>query len=214
MNNLTIIQQKPADKKWFNEAAEAIPYDRTKASERLSERKLAPLAKKRIALRDAIEKHKEECFATARELYAAFLAENDGVNNRSKGKGNIIRYNFDRSIKIEINVNEAIVFDESLLQLAKDTLDEMLNDNLSTVKDWLKPIIMAAFTTKKGKSLDTSRVLELLRHEESVPDERYKTAMRYIRQAIRKPKSKEYFGLFVRDEKGHYVDVHLNFSNI
>jgi len=213
MTTLTIKQQKPADKKWINEAGDLIPYDRVKPSERLHERRLAPLAKRRLALRTALEEHKQECFNTAIELYAAFLEENGGINNKSKGKGNITRYNFDRSIKIEINVNEAIVFDESYLQLAKDKLDEILNDGLSAAKDWIKPIVMEAFENRGG-GLDTKRVLGLRRHAENIPDQRYKDAMSLIDKAIRKPNSKQYFSLFILDEKGQYVDVHLNFSNI
>lgn len=213
MTNLTVTQQKSADKRWLNEANEAIPYDRVTASERLHERKLAPLAKKRITLREALENHKQECFSVALDLYAAFLAENGGVNNRGKGKGNVTRYNFDRSIKIEINVNEAIVFDEDLLQLAKDKLDNMLNDGLNKAASWIKPIVMEAFANN-GNSLDVKAVLGLRRHAANIPDQRFAEAMALIDKAIRRPNSKQYFSLYIRDESGKYVDVHLNFSNI
>lgn len=216
MEALEIKQQKSSDKKWINEAGDVIPYDRVTASERLHERKLSPLAKERIALRHAAEKHKQKCFEIARELYGAFLAENGGVNNRSKGKGNVTRFNFDRSIKIEINVNEAIVFDEDTLQLAKDKLDALLTDGLMEAKDWIKPIVMAAFSTASG-GLDTKEVLGLRRHSNSIPaayKKQWDDAMGLIDKSIRKPKSKEYFSLYVRDENGKYVDVHLNFSNI
>ncbi|WP_121812762.1 DUF3164 family protein [Mucilaginibacter kameinonensis] len=213
MTGLTIKQQKPADKKWVNESGDLIPLDRINKSERLAEAKLSVLAKERLSLRTVLEKHKKKCFDIAFELYEAFLNENGGINNKSKGKGNITRYNFDRSIKIEINVNEAIAFDEGLLMLAKNKLDEILNDGLSSASDWLKTIIMDAFSTRDGR-LDSKRILALLRHEENIPDVRYKQAMAFVRQAIRKPKSKQYFSLYVRNEKGDYVDVHLNFSNI
>jgi hypothetical protein len=213
MQNLQINQQKSADKQWINEAGERIPYDRVRASERLNEKKLAPLAKERMSLRIAMEKHKEKCFAIGNELYAAFIAENGGKAPKSKGKGNISRHSFDRSIKIEINVNEAIAFDESLLQLAKDKLDELLNDGLVAAKEWIKPIVMDAFSTSGG-TLDTKRVLGLRRHAENITDPRYREAMAFIDRAITKPSSKQYFSLYVKNEKDEYVDVHLNFSNI
>lgn len=213
MQNLQVIQQKPADRVWLNEAGDTIPYDRTKPSERASERKLPMLAKERLALRTAIERHKAKCFEIGNELYQLFIDENGGKAPKSKGKGNVTRYNFDRSIKIEINVNEAIVFDESLLQLAKDKLDDMLNDGLVAAKEWIKPIVMDAFSNSGG-NLDTKRVLGLRRHAETIPDVRYAQAMKLIDSAIRRPNSKQYFSLYVRDAKGEYVDVHLNFSNI
>lgn len=213
MQNLQVTQQKPADRVWLNEAGDTIPYDRTKPSERANERKLPLLAKERLELRKKLEAHKAKCFEVGNELYQLFIDENGGKAPKSKGKGNITRYNFDRSIKIEINVNEAIVFDESLLQLAKDKLDEMLNDGLVAAKEWIKPIVMDAFANAGG-SLDTKRVLGLRRHAETIPDKRYAEAMRLIDSAIRRPNSKQYFSLFIRNDKDEYVDVHLNFSNI
>lgn len=213
MTELKVTQQKSSDKQWRDESGNFIPYDRTKGSERANERKLPSLAKERISLRKSLEAHKRKCFEVGRELYQIFIDENGGKAPKSKGKGNVTRYNFDRSIKIEINVNEAIQFDESLLQLAKDKLDELLNDGLQSAKDFIKPLVMDAFNNSGG-NLDTKRVLGLRRYADRIPDVRYKEAMNLIDQAIRKPESKEYFSLYVRDDEGKYVDVHLNFSNI
>lgn len=213
MENLKVTQQKSSDKSWVNEAGQAIPYDRTRPSERLHERKLAPLAKERISLRKALAAHKDKCFQTGRDLYQSFLDENGGVNLKSKGKGNVTRYNFDRTIKIEIQVNEAIVFDEDMLDLAKVTLDAILDDGLQGAKDFVKPIVMDAFESRGGK-MDVKKVLGLRRHADNVPDPRYKIAMSYIDKAIRRPSSKEYFALYIKDESGEWVDVHLNFANI
>jgi hypothetical protein len=213
MNNLTVVQQKSSDKLWMNEAGQAIPYDRVTSAERLHERKLSPLAKERIALRKAMAAHKNKCFEIGRELYDAFLNENGGVNLKSKGKGNVTRYNFDRTIKIEIQVNEAIVFDEGMLDLAKNLLDEILSDGLQGAKEFVKPIVMEAFESRGGK-MDVKKVLGLRRHSDKVSDPRYKDAMSYIDKAIRRPSSKEYFSLYIKDESGEYVDVHLNFANI
>jgi len=213
MSTLTVRQQKPADKVWIDEAGIAIPYERIKGSERANERKLPMLAKERIALRKSLELHKEKCFQVGAELYQLFIDENGGKAPKSKGKGNITRYNFDRSVKIEINVNAAIVFDEALLQLAKDKLDDLLNDGLSTAKDYVKPIVMDAFNNSGG-NLDTKRVLGLRKYADKISDPRYAEAMTFIDKAIRRPNSREYFALYVRDERGEYVDVHLNFSAI
>jgi hypothetical protein len=213
MIKLKVRQQKKADKQWQDERGNFIPYDRTKKSERANELTLAPLAKERIKLREMLEAHKEKCFNVGKELYQLFIDENGGKAPGSKGKGNITRYNFDQSIKIEIKVNEAIVFDESLLELAKDKLDEMLNDGLQDAKDFIKPLVMDAFNNTGG-NLDTKRVLGLRSYADRITDPRYAEAMRLIDKAIRRPKSKEYFSLYVRNDKGEYVDVHLNFSNI
>jgi hypothetical protein len=213
MKFLIVRQQKSSDKLWKDEAGMAIPYERIKTSERASERKIPSLAKERINLRKSLELHKQKCFEVGAELYRLFIEENGGKAPKSKGKGNITRFNFDRSIKIEINVNDRIEFDPSLLGLAKNLLDEMLTDGLESAKDYIKPIVMDAFNNSKG-TLDTKGILGLRKHACNVPDPRYKEAMTFIDQSIRRPESKEYFALSVKDEKGEYVDVHLNFSSI
>ncbi|MGZ3753611.1 MAG: DUF3164 family protein [Mucilaginibacter sp.] len=208
--NLTVNQQKSADTVWRDEAGNSIPYSRVKPSERLNERKLATIARQAISLNDRLKVFKEDVFAEAREMYAAFIAENGG-KAPGKGKGGITLYNFDRTIKAEVSVSEQIQFDENFINLAKDKLDELLKDGLSGASEFVKPLVMDAFKTSGGK-LDTKRVLGLRRYADRITDVRYAEAMQLIDKAIRKPESKEYFRVWVKGPQNEYVDVQLNFS--
>lgn len=212
MNQLTIKQQKSADGSWIDEAANAIPYDRVKKSERLNEKLLAGLAKRAIALNADLKGFKSLLIQKVDEMYDAFVAENGG-KAPGKGKGGITLWNFDRTIKVELKINEQIEFDENFITLAKDKLDELLKDGLEGAADFVKPLVMDAFKTSGGR-LDTKRVLGLRRYADRVTDSRYAEAMGLIDKAIRKPKSKEYMQVWVKDEKGEYQDVQLNFSAI
>lgn len=212
MNTLTFKQQKPADKVWTDEAGNTVPYDRTRKFERMNERALAAIAKQAMSLNKQLSEFKEQAFEQAREMYAAFIADNGG-KVPGKGKGNMTFYNFDRSIKAEVNVNEQITFDENFITLAKAKLDELLSDGLDGAKDFVKPLVMDAFSTSRG-SLDTKRVLSLKRYADRVKDPRYSEAMALIDKAIRKPNSREYFRVWIRDEKGQYQDIQLNFASI
>jgi hypothetical protein len=212
MSELQVKQQKSADELWNDEAGNRIPYSRVKQSERLNERKLATIARQAIALNDRLKAFKLAVFAEAQEMYEAFITENGG-KKPGKGKGGITLYNFDRTIKAEVAVSEQINFDENFIKLAEDKLNELLNDGLSDAKEFIKPLVMDAFKTSGGK-LDTKRVLGLRRYADRITDTRYAEAMGFIDKAIRKPESKEYFRVWVKDEKGEFVDVQLNFSAV
>lgn|GEM_PF-430326 len=211
MRRFSINQQKSADAFWKDEAAREIPYNRTTNYERLAERTTAKLAKAAADLNSRLTTFKTDLKNEALKLYQAFCAENNG--KIGQGKGNATFYNFDRSIKVEVTVNEAISFDENTIELAKAKLDEVLNDGLDGAKDFVKPLVMDAFTTTGGK-LDTKRVLGLRRYADRVKDARYLEAMSLIDKAIRKPKSKEYFRVWIKGDNGQYYDIQLNFAAI
>jgi hypothetical protein len=207
-----IKQQKPADQLWLDETGMRIPYNRVKPYERLNERKLAVLAKSAIDLNTRLTAFKATLKETAEELYHAFLEGNNG-KAPGKGKGGITLFNFNRSIKVEVDINDNIVLDEAFINLAKAEFDDVLNDAISDAKEWFKPILMDAFETSGGR-LDYKKVLNLKRYKDRITDPRFHKAMDFIDKAIRKPSSTEYFRVWVRNEAGKYVDVQLNFSKI
>ena len=85
----------------------------------------------------------------------------------------------------------------------------MLFDNLYSISSQFVGVL--AFTTSGGK-LDAKNVLGLRRYADRITDPRYTEAMTLIDKAIRKPESKEYFRVWVKDNSGEYQDLQLNFS--
>lgn len=208
---MKINQQKSTQLHWSDEAGNNIPYNRTTNYERNAERTTAKLAKEALKLNDNLITFKTLLKTEACKLYEAFCSENNG--KIGQGKGNATFYNFDRSIKVEVAIQEAIIFDENTIELAKAKLDEVLNDGLIGAKDFIKPLVMDAFKNTGGR-LDTKRVLGLRRYADRVQDPRYKEAMELIDKAIRKPKSKEYYRVWLKDAQGEYQDIQLNFASI
>lgn len=207
-----INQQKSSAVMWINEDKQEIPYNRTTKFERQSEIQTARIAKKALDINQSLEDFKTYIAKAAEDLYQLHLEENNG-KAPGKGRGGITIFSFDRSLKIQLKVQDSISFDEMTLNLAKAKLDEVLEDGLQGAKDFVKPILMDAFETTNG-NLDTKRVLGLRRYEAQVKDLRYAEAMLLISKAIRKPKSKDYYTVWVLNLKGEYEIVQLNFSNI
>lgn len=206
---MKVNQQKSSEQLWKDETGMQIPYARVSGYERKAERVLSKVAKDAIRLNAALASYKDSFRQEAQELYELFLKENGG----KVGKGNATFYNFDRSLKVEVSVHDQISFDENLINLAKQKLDEVLNEGLDGAKDFIKPLVMDAFNTSNGK-LDTKRVLGLRRHASRIKNAHYDEAMALIDKAIRRPSTREYYRVWVRDDKGEYKSVDLNFSSI
>lgn len=207
---MKITKQKSSDKLWLDEAGTTIPYDRTTKYERAAENAIYKLAMTAHDLHSKLAAYKEKVREEAERLYELFTKENGTIG---KGKGSATFYNFDRSIKVMVKVNDQITFDENTIALAKEKLDELLNEGLQGAKDFVKPMVMEAFQTTAGK-LDTKRVLGLKRHASRVKDDRYDEAMALIDKSVRRPSTREYYQIWVKDENGEYQDIQLNFASI
>ncbi|MBS4064194.1 MAG: DUF3164 family protein [Chitinophagaceae bacterium] len=207
---MKITKQTSKDKQWTDEAGNTIPFDRTTKYERAAENTVYSIATKAQRIHEALAEFKDTIRAEADRLYELFTKENGQIG---KGKGSATFFNFDRSIKVSVKVNDQITFDENTLDLAKTKLDELLNDGLEGAKDFVKPLVMDAFHQTNGR-LDTKRVLGLRRYADRVKDPRYAEAMALIDKAVRRPSSKEYFQVWVRDANGEYQDIQLNFASI
>ncbi len=204
-----IRKQIPKDKVWRDETGVEIPYNRTTPYERTAESTVHKLAVDAAAINRKLTEFKSLIREKAQELYDLFASENGG--KIGEGKGGCTFYNFDRTIKVERSVNDQITFDENTIELAQDKLNEVLTEGLNGAKDFVKPLVMDAFTKKNGQ-LDPKKVLGLRRWEDRVNHPKYSEAMRLIGKAIRRPTSKEYHRVWVKDERGEWKDVCLNFA--
>lgn len=75
-------------------------------------------------------------------------------------------------------------------------------------------MIIDAFETQRNGQLDTKAVMKITRYEKRIDDAKFSAAVDLINSAIRRPKSKSYFRVSVRNEEGGYDNVDLNFSSI
>ena len=198
---------------WTDETGQAIPANRLTKAEKLREASAYKLATTASKLSDMLASFKDNISTTCAEVIAAIRAEN---KIKADGKGNFTWYNFNQSIKVEGNVNEAIKFDEVLIEGAKAQLLELIDENISA-EDFIKSIVLDAFQTTSGK-LDTRRILGLKRHSSRITNKAIKAkwdaAMELIDKSITRPDSKTYFRIWVKNGSGEYENIDLNFSSV
>ena len=157
-----------------------------------------------VALKAMVEK-------ASSEIYELSLIETD--TDGKDRKGNYTWYNFDRSIKITVDVSASIVFDDLTIQACQEKLHQFIDEGTANVEELYKAIIFDAFQ-KSGGRLDAAKVMSLKKYKTRTKSKLYHEAMDLIDKAIRRPNSKSYFKIYVREDDGSYKYVNLNFSSI
>ncbi len=201
-------------KEWKDENGLVIPANRITKSEKTREQICEKLIKRALKINQLLVSFKSEVSADVRQVFDEVMFEN-GVDVAER-KGNFTFYNFDRSIKIETEINERIEFDDAMIKVAKEHFDSFLSSNTGGIDEMIRELILDAFSTSRGK-LDVKKVMGLLKYRTRIPSDKYPAfhaALNAIEKGIRRPSSKTYHRISVRDANGKYVAVDLNFSSI
>ncbi len=201
--------QKSTDQLWSDETGMQVPYARTLNYERQMEKGAAKLFKESTRISEDLKAFKNFMRELCTEVYDLYMKEKEAKPT----KGNFTWFNFDRSIKIEMNNQEPIQFDDMALTAAKSILDEFLSANVDSKVEFLKEMVLEAFSSSNG-SVDTKKVQSLIRYESRIKDANFLKAVQILKDGIRRPKSKTYFRIWHKDTDGKYQDVELNFSAI
>jgi hypothetical protein len=198
------------DEKWYDETGMPIPRTRLTNYEKLKEKTLAKLLKEAQSLSAKLDALKKQVQAEEKALFEAAMVDN-AVKVDSKGNWNV--FSFDRSIRFEVAISEPIKFDDLTIMAAQTLLNEFLQDEIESKNEFVKDLVRDAFATSRGK-LDPKRVLGLVKHKVKINNPKFSQACDLIEKATRRPKSKKYHRIFLKDAEGEYQCVELNFSNI
>ena len=199
---------------WKDETGIEIPANRITKSEKMREAVTEKLLKNAEKLNMLLSKFKDEFITAADEVYVTILEENGA--KASDRKGNFIFYNFDRSVKVETDVQERIEFDDAMITVAKQHFDEFLTGNTNGIDDMVRELILDAFSSTRGK-LDTRKVMGLVKYRSRIPADKYPqfhAAINAIEKGMSRPSAKRYFRVSQRDGEGKYNAIDLNFSSI
>lgn len=204
------ITQVPKDKVWLDETGAPCQYSRTTAVERQKEKGSAKILKGALDINDRLTKFKRDVREICQNIHHDWM---ESKEVKTSSKGNFTWYNFDRSIKIEVSINERIEFDDLGIQSAKLKFDEFFSENLVDEDSVIKSMVLDAFNTTGGR-LDTKKVMTLVRYKDKVKSPLFKSAVDDVLEAIRRPDSKMYFRVWVKIENNEYESINLNFSSI
>lgn len=126
-------------------------------------------------------------------------------------KGNVTLYSFDGQYRVNLSMQDTLVFDEGLLA-AKALIDECINEWTEGSRSELKTLINAAFQVDKEGNISTARVLGLRRLE--IKDEKWQRAMEALSDSLQVHTSKQFVRVYKRDDAGEYQLVSLDIAKI
>lgn len=164
-----------------------VPVEVVKAKDQLEDETVRKIMGYMVALSDQIARFKQHTFEDIGGL-DALLAQEYGAKLGGR-KGNKTLMSYDGCFKIEVRVADQIDFGPEL-QIAKELVDECLNEWSSDARPEIRAVVTRAFNTDKEGLINRSEIFTLLRLD--IDDERWLRAMDAIRSAIRVVGSKTY----------------------
>lgn len=198
---------------WYEESGLAVPKSRVTKAEKDKEAAAKKIVDKANSANKLLTEIKEMIIAATDVILEQARKEN---KVKLEGKGNYTWFSFDRSIKIETQVNETLRFDDILIASAKERLLELIRGSLQGL-DFIITIVEEAFQTSKGQ-LDPKKILGLRRHSSRIPEgdfkQEWEEVMKLIDDSITRTFTKKYQRVFVKDGAGEYKAIELNFSSI
>lgn len=200
--------QKIKDKTWIDESGANVPVEYISSGSRMKERSSALLLREAKAVNKKLQKFKNIMDKLCQDVYVKAMEE---YKAKTDGKGNFTWYNFDRSVKIEVSISERVDFDDLAIKAAKEKLDSFLSENINPKMEFVKDMVIDAFSTSRGK-IDAKKVFHLMKYRTKINHPMFQDAINILSDGIRKPGSKTYFRIWEREEDGSYKLIELNFS--
>ena len=171
-----------------------VPLDLVKPADKLEDETVRKVIGYAIDLSNQISRFRGHTMTDLGE-FDALLAQEYNVKKGGK-KGNRTYVTFDGLQKVVVQIQDSVDFGPQL-QLAKNLLDECMNEWAASSRPEIKAIITRAFNTDKEGKVNRSEIFMLLRLD--ITDPRWQEAMRAIRDAMRVVCSKEYVRFYIRN---------------
>ncbi len=201
---------------WLNAAGDAVPLKFVPKTDKRKEElagKLHIMALKTEASLAALHVNMKAAFKEVEQLVKAEYEIKNGKKRLSGEKGNITWFNFDRSLKIEANVNDIVKWDSALMTESLTLLNNYISSSMSDANLLIAGLVKSAFSNTKGM-IDTAKVYQILKHEEQIKDKRFQKACELIKQASSIDRTKLYMRIWEKQDDGEYRNINLNFSSI
>jgi len=184
-----------------------IPVDLVKAQDQLQDETVRKIAGYALALSAQMARFKAHVFDDIGNFEAILEQEYGSTIGGAKGNKTLMSY--DSLFKVQVAVAERFDFGPEL-QIAKGLLDECMNEWSAEAPAELRAIITNAFNTDKEGQINRAEIFKLLRLD--IQDERWKRAMKAIRDAMRTAGTATYVRCYQRpapDARWQHITIDL-----
>ncbi|SFQ13870.1 Protein of unknown function [Roseivivax halotolerans] len=170
------------------------PVETVKPQDLLEDETVRKIIGYALALSGQIARFKEHTFEDLSDFEALLAQEYDAKKGGAKGNKTFMSH--DGLMKVQVSVADYIDFGPQL-QIAKELVDECLNEWAADAGPELRSVVTRAFNTDKEGKINRSEIFMLLRLD--IGDPRWVKAMSAIRDAMRVVGSKTYVRCYHRE---------------
>lgn len=176
-----------------NSEGHHVPISKVKAEDKLENLLVSDLISMAEIHNASITSFKQHALEEVKE-FISLLAEQYGAKKGGKG-GNVTLTSYDGLHRVIVSVQKYIDFGAQL-QVAKELVDECLQEWSEGANDNLRAFVEQAFRVDGNNRLNTSAILGLRRY--NITEEKWLQAMKAIDDSIRVTSSKEYIRFYQR----------------
>ena len=173
------------------------PLDLVKPADKLSDETVRKVMGFALDLSAQIERFKAHTMDDLAGLDGLLEQQYGVVKAGNRGKGNRTYLSYDGCLKVTVQVADFVDFGPEL-QIAKQLIDECLNEWAADSRPEIRAIVTRAFNTDREGQINRAEIFMLLRLD--IEDERWQRAMTAIRDAMRVVGRKEYVRFAMRDD--------------
>lgn len=202
-----------AKKEWIDHNGINIPVNRITKIEKEREAAASKIAKKAQAISLMLSELKDE-MKDATQYFLSLVVDQEGLDRAKSRKGNLTWYNFDRSIRVECDIDDRITFDDMMIMAAKEKFDMFLRENTSSVTEIIRSLVMDAFSVSKGK-LDAKKLTALAGYRVRISKEEaplFHEALDLIDKGTIKSGTASYYKVSIRQDDGKYKAIPLSIT--
>ncbi|HML58494.1 MAG TPA: DUF3164 family protein [Ferruginibacter sp.] len=203
------------DATWRNAAGDSVPVKFVPKADRIREAHAAKIHKAAIHAEKVLQDLHSLIHDSMDEIRALILSEYElkASKRAGKHKGNITWYNFDKSIKVEAEMNDIVKWDQPLMAEALAQLNQYISKSMGDAHQLISELVKSAFANSRGM-IDSGKVFQLLKYEEKIKSQPFQKACQLMKAAQSIDRTKLYMRVWERMPDGQYRNINLNFSNI
>ena len=185
-----------------------VPVSMIKPQDLLEDETVRKIMGYAVALSEQVARFKAHTFEDLGDFEALLAQEYEATKGGAKGNKTFMSH--DGLMKVTVQVADRIDFGPQL-QIAKELVDECLNEWAADARDEIRAIVTRAFNTDKAGQINRAEIFMLLRLD--IQDERWLSAMVAIRDAMRVVGSKTYVRCYRRETRdGEWQPVTIDLA--
>lgn len=186
---------------WQNKNGEFTHPDMVGADKQLEDELVEKLVASAKKMSDKLMEFKIQAYADCYD-FVDLLKQDYGLDRLAKSKklGSVTLKNYSGTMDVQIHVNKLIQFDQKL-SLAKEKIDEYLNEKTEHADPEIRTLITKAFDVKNGK-VDVKQILSLKQYP--ITAKKWQEAMSMIDAATEIVGTKSYIRF--KERKGGLID--------